>query len=263
MIKSKTFLATLSIIISLGLSCQDQDALESGNMQSESESRGEAQSSAGSSTQEDILGETDERSTPESEDESTDQSIAELGPDTDESNSEPMIDMGEDSNDSIRFMPLAENGEVVEFVNIERYMGTWYEIATTPSVQQRFCYGTTAEYNYNEQEAWVEVYNRCSVADAEGRLQEIRGRAEVFDQETQAKLEVYFFEQGSPYWIVELDGSEGDDPYQWAVVSVPNKQTIWILSRSPRMEEGQRLAIEQRLVERGYPTDRLLDTPQP
>ena len=163
----------------------------------------------------------------------------------------------------INFMALTENGDVVEFVDIERYMGTWYEIATTPSIQQRLCYGTTANYSFNEAEGWVEVVNQCSVGSLEGRSQEIMGRAEVFDQDTQAKLEVFFFDQGSPYWVVELDGSEGDLPYQWAVVSVPNKQTIWILSRTPQMSPDIRQAIEQSLIDRAFPTELLKNTPQP
>ena len=251
MIHLNTLLIGLSIIF-LSLSCQDEKTSNTSDEQTEPQSTDEEQNSEELSEQ---------------EDEQTDSQDQEQDQVSEEENLEENSDIEDasenESDNLVKFTSLAESGDVVEFVNIDRYMGTWYEIATTPSVQQRFCYGTTAQYNYNEAEDWVEVYNRCNVASADGRQQEIMGRAEVFDQETQAKLEVFFFENGSPYWVVELDGSESEDQYQWVVVSVPNKQTIWILSRTPQMEEGLRSAINQRLLERGYPIDRLLETPQP
>ena len=167
-----------------------------------------------------------------------------------------------ETQSEVTFMPLSEANDVVSFVDINRYMGTWYEIATTPSFQQRSCYETQAHYTFNETEGWVDVTNRCKAGSFSARVQEIQGKAEVADVETQAKLIVTFFNQGAPYWIVELDGSEGDEPYQWAVVSVPNKQTMWILSRTIELSVQQRNEIEMKLLERGFPIDRLIDTPQ-
>ena len=162
----------------------------------------------------------------------------------------------------LSFTPLSEAGDVVSFVDINRYMGIWYEIATTPSFQQRSCYETQAQYVFNEAAGWVDVTNRCKAGSFSARIQEIQGKAEIADADTQAKLTVTFFNQGAPYWVVELDGSEGDEPYQWAVVSVPNKQTMWILSRTIELSEQQRSEIEMKLLARGFPIDRLIDTPQ-
>ena len=158
-------------------------------------------------------------------------------------------------------MPLNEGDEVVSFVEVERYMGRWYEIATTPSFQQASCFGTQADYSFNEEEGWVDVVNSCRVGNAQGRVQQIRGRAELDDLDTQAKLVVIFFNQRAPYWVVALDGSEGSEPYEWAVVSVPGKRTMWILSRTPTMSDERRAAIEAHLVDRGYPVEDLFDTP--
>ena len=160
------------------------------------------------------------------------------------------------------FMPLAEAGDVVSFVDVPRYMGTWYEIATTPSFQQRSCYNTEANYTFNEASNWVDVVNGCNAGSPTGRPQRIQGRAELVDEETQAKLAVIFFGQRAPYWVVALDGTEGTAPYQWAVVSVPGGRTMWILSRTPEMSAEHRNAINAHLLERGFPIDRLIDTPQ-
>jgi len=161
----------------------------------------------------------------------------------------------------VTFMPLSEGGDVVSFVEVERYMGRWYEIATTPSFQQSSCYNTQAEYTFNEAMGWVDVVNTCSVGSTSGNKQQIQGRAELVDLETQAKLKVIFFGQAAPYWVVALDGTEGSDPYQWVVVSVPGKSVIWILSRTKQLLAEEREAIESHLIERGFPVDTLIDTP--
>ena len=162
----------------------------------------------------------------------------------------------------LTFMPLAAAGDVVAYVDLDRYLGTWYEIATTPSFQQASCANTQAEYTFNEEQGWVDVVNSCSAGGVDGRPQQIRGRAELVDTQTQAKLNVVFFNQRAPYWVVALDGSEGVEPYQWAVVSVPGSQTIWILSRTPQISDAQRQEINAYLQSRSFPIARLIDTPQ-
>jgi len=163
---------------------------------------------------------------------------------------------------AVVFMPLNTAQDVVEFVEVDRYMGLWYEIATTPSFQQASCTGTTAEYVFNEAQGWVEVTNTCYIGGLEGTPQGIQGRAELVDLETQAKLNVIFFGQAAPYWVVALDGAESEEPYQWAVVSVPGGKTMWLLSRTPQISDDMREAIETHLLERGFPIETLIDTLQ-
>tara|TARA_B100000530_G_C15866617_1_gene451607 strand:+ start:53 stop:538 length:486 start_codon:yes stop_codon:yes gene_type:complete len=158
-------------------------------------------------------------------------------------------------------MDLSEAGDVVSFVEVDRYMGLWYEIATTPSFQQGSCYSTQAQYSFNEAQGWVDVVNSCRIGSTSGNLQQIAGRAELVDLDTQAKLTVIFFGQAAPYWVVALDGSEGEEPYQWAVVSVPGGQVMWLLSRTKEMPDELRQSIEAHLIERGFPVDTLIDTP--
>jgi|GEM_PF-429452 len=160
----------------------------------------------------------------------------------------------------LNFMALAEAGDVVEFVQVNRYMGRWYEIATTPSFQQLSCFGTQAEYAFDEDNGWVDVTNRCYVGNADGRVQEIQGRAELVDTETQAKLDVIFFNQRSPYWVVALDGSDSEEPYQWAVVSGPGNYSLWILSRTPTITDEARSEINAHLEARGFDIGALIDT---
>ena len=74
-----------------------------------------------------------------------------------------------------------------------------------------------------------------------------------------AKLKVSFFGPfWGDYWIIDLDPD-----YQWAVVGVPNRKYLWILSRTPQMEAEVYEGIVSRLRDQGYDPARLNRTPQP
>lgn len=153
--------------------------------------------------------------------------------------------------------------EVVDFVELERYLGTWYEIASFPSPFSGSCVGTTATYTAND-DGTVGVLNRCFVGSVDGQEVEIEGYAEVVDEQTNAKLLVYF-DQATPgeYWVVNLDPSEGDEPYQWAVVSNSTRTSLFILSREPQMEEALYEELVADLEERGWDVSMIEQTPQP
>ena len=130
-------------------------------------------------------------------------------------------------------MPLACAGHtpplaVVPQVELGRYMGTWYEIASYPTWFQKGCAGSTATYALRPDGA-VDVLNRCRKG---GELDSAHGTAWAPDPSVPAKLKVRFFWPFSgDYWIIEL-GPE----YEYAVVGHPSREYLWILSRTPRME---------------------------
>lgn len=140
--------------------------------------------------------------------------------------------------------------ETVDYVDVEKYMGTFYEIATIPAFFQRNCaHGTTATYSLND-DGTVKVVNRCYTD--KGKLQEAEGEAWVADPKTNAKLKVSFapfFKKrfAGDYWIIELGPN-----YSYAVVGHPSREYGWILSRSPEMPDEVLRGIIARLEERGY-----------
>lgn len=166
-----------------------------------------------------------------------------------------------DIEEGLVFSPLSAGGDVVAFVELDRYVGEWFEIATTPSRQQEACAGTKAIYT--PEDGRIGVTNQCFQGSLEGRLQQVEGFAEVVDSETNAKLDVNFFGFRAPYWVIALDGSEGDSPYSWAVVSGPSNSSLWLLSRTAQLTPEDRAEIESYLVERGVDTSRWIDTLQP
>ena len=143
-------------------------------------------------------------------------------------------------------------------VDLNRYLGLWYEIASYPAWFQKGCTGSTAEYRLMT-DGRIQVVNRCFKNSLDGPLKESKGKAEVVDTATNAKLKVWFFWPfKGDYWIIDLDGD-----YQWAVVGVPSRKYLWVLSRTPHMDIEVYEGILTRLVDQGYDPDRLNLTPQP
>jgi apolipoprotein D and lipocalin family protein len=143
----------------------------------------------------------------------------------------------------------------VAHVDLSRYLGTWYEIASFPQSFQRGCTATTATYA-TRADGDIDVFNRCRLNSPDGPEKAARGRARVVDRTSNAKLEVSFFRPfWGAYWIVEL----GTD-YELAVVGHPSRDYLWILSRTPAMEPRVYDAIVARLAAQGYETQRLVLT---
>lgn len=151
--------------------------------------------------------------------------------------------------------------ETVSFVDVERYTGLWYEIASYPQFFNRGLVNTTAEYAIVD-EGKISVLNKANEGPG-GPETSISGFAFVTDKESNAKLRVSFspiFPRlfAGQYWIIALD-TEG---YTWAVVSNARKSSLFILSRTPEMDEELFEGLVDDLVERGFDRDRLNITPQ-
>jgi apolipoprotein D and lipocalin family protein len=142
--------------------------------------------------------------------------------------------------------------EVVPKVDLGRYIGTWYEIASFPQRFQKGCTDSKAVYSLRD-DGTVEVLNSCS---RNGKTDTAKGKAWVVDTATNAKLKVSFFWPfRGDYWIIEL-GKE----YEYAVVSAPSMKYLWILSREPRMDEARYGGIVERLRSRGFDVAKLQRT---
>lgn len=148
--------------------------------------------------------------------------------------------------------------ETVPQVDLSRYVGTWYEIANFPQRFQEGCTGTTANYTLKE-DGEIRVLNRCRKGSLQGEEDSAEGRARVTDPATNAKLEVTFFWPfWGAYWIIDLDPD-----YQFAVVGHPGRDYLWILSRTPTMEEDVYAGILERLRAKNYQLEKLQKTLQP
>jgi apolipoprotein D and lipocalin family protein len=133
----------------------------------------------------------------------------------------------------------------VAAVDLGRYAGKWFEIASFPMFFQRNCVGdTTAEYGLKPEGA-VSVRNRCRT---DSGFDEAEGTATVVEGSNNARLKVSFFWPfRADYWIIGLDPE-----YRWAVVGNPNRKYLWLLSRTPRLPQDLLGAALAAATRQGY-----------
>jgi apolipoprotein D and lipocalin family protein len=146
----------------------------------------------------------------------------------------------------------------VSKVDINRYLGLWYEIARIDHSFQKDCVASTAEYSLRS-DGYIRVVNKCRKKDIQGDLAVAEGKAWVVDKDTNAWLKVQFFWPFSgDYVIIDLDEKE----YQYAVVGHPARDYLWILSRTPQMKDDIYQGIMSRIVAQGYNAEKIKIFPQ-
>jgi len=148
-------------------------------------------------------------------------------------------------------------------LDVARYMGTWYEIAKYPNRFQKKCTaGTKADYSLG-MDGRVTVRNQCRVAD--GGLSEVIGEAKQIGSSTSPKLQVRFAPAWlsllpfvwADYWVIAID-----DDYQLAAVSEPQKEYLWILSRTPKVDPVRYNRLLNQLQEKNFDLQKLETTQQ-
>ena len=146
---------------------------------------------------------------------------------------------------------------VVEDFDINRYTGRWYEIARLDHRFERGLSNVTAEYTLQENND-VAVLNRGYDED-EQRWDEAEGTAKFVGETDRGSLKVSFFGPFyGGYHIIALDHAN----YQWAMISGPSRDYLWILARDPTLAPD----IYQNLIEQartsGFATDALIEVDQ-
>ncbi len=153
--------------------------------------------------------------------------------------------------------------QTIASLDVPRYMGTWFELAKFPNVFQRKCVSNTrAVYTLNVDNT-VQVLNRCRIQD--GSAIEALGQAKQMGNATSPVLKVRFAPEWlgwlplvwGDYWVIDLD-----DQYQLAAVSDAKREYLWVLSRSPKIDQARYAALLQRLKQQGFDVDKLEVTPQ-
>ena len=148
-------------------------------------------------------------------------------------------------------------------LNVARYLGTWYEIAKYPNSFQKKCVRNTRADYQAQADGTVQVRNRCVTAD--GKTTEALGVARQVGPADSPKLKVRF----APVWLSFLPMVWGDywvidlDPqYQLAAVSEPQREYLWVLSRTPTVDAAAYQALLARLAQRGLDVQRIVLSPQ-
>lgn len=150
------------------------------------------------------------------------------------------------------------NTETVKQLDLERYLGQWYEIARFPNSFEKNLVGVTAHYSMRD-DGKIKVVNRGYKNSLTGPLSEAVGKAKIPNPNEPAKLKVAFFWIFyADYFVMELD----QEDYQWAVIGSKSDQYLWILSRTPQMEQSLYNGLIEKIKARGYDISKLYLVPQ-
>ncbi len=151
----------------------------------------------------------------------------------------------------------------IDTLDVPRYMGKWYEIARYPNWFQKKCVSdTSADYSL-QTDGKVRVINRCRQSN--GEIKEAIGIARQIGGSTSPKLQVSFVHPWlsfipavwGDYWVIDLDSQ-----YQLVAVSEPSRNYLWILARTPAIDQKTYDAMLGRLRQRGFDTDKLIRSHQ-
>jgi apolipoprotein D and lipocalin family protein len=149
---------------------------------------------------------------------------------------------------------------VVGELDLNRYVGTWHEIARYPNFFERMCVrDVTANYSANA-DGTIRVVNACRKDD--GTMTQADGVARI--AVPPAKLQVRFAPDWlawlpfvwANYWVIDLA-----DDYSYVVVGEPGREYLWILARAPQMSDGVYARIVAKLPALGFDPAKLVRNP--
>jgi apolipoprotein D and lipocalin family protein len=132
-------------------------------------------------------------------------------------------------------------------VDVNRYMGRWYEMARYEAPFQKDCEAVTAEYRIKSP-GKISVINSCRKGAIDGPSKIAKGRAKIVAGTNNAKLRVSFFGPFfGDYWV--LDHAED---YSWSIVGEPKGRFLWMLTRTAQPDAATRALIKRRVRDMGY-----------
>ena len=148
---------------------------------------------------------------------------------------------------------IPDGVEAVQGFELDRYLGTWYEIARLDHSFERGLTSVTAEYSMRE-DGGVRVVNRGYDASA-GKWDDAVGKAYFVDTPDVGRLRVSFF---GPFYggynVIELDSEQ----YGYSMVAGPDRSYLWILARTPDLDASVVDRLVARARELGFATDELI-----
>lgn len=149
------------------------------------------------------------------------------------------------------------DNSVVSSLDLDRYLGKWYEIARYDHKFERDLVGVTAEYSMRK-DGKIKVLNSGYKGSLDGELSTAVGKAKIPNSAEPAKLKVSFFLFFyGDYYVMELD-----EDYQWAIIGSSSQSYLWILSRKPIVEPTLYADLVKKIEARGYDTSLLIKVEQ-
>jgi len=149
------------------------------------------------------------------------------------------------------------NKETVKELDLNKYLGTWYEIARFDHGFEKGLVGVTATYSLRD-DGKIKVVNSGFKNTLDGKKSIAIGKAKIPNPKDNAKLKVSFFWFFyGDYFVLDLDKN-----YQWAIVGSSSDKYLWILSRTPQIDDILYNEILDKLKARGYDISKLIKVEQ-
>lgn len=153
--------------------------------------------------------------------------------------------------------------QTIPSLDLQRYLGTWYEVAKYPNRFQKMCVRNTRADYQAKPDGTVQVLNRCITSN--GQPTEALGAARQIGAVDSPKLQVRFAPAWlsflpmvwGNYWVIDLDPQ-----YQLVAVSEPQREFLWVLSRTPKVDSAAYQALLARLAQGGFDVSRIELSPQ-
>ena len=139
----------------------------------------------------------------------------------------------------------------VNELDLQRYLGTWYEIARFDHRFERGLQGVTATYSMRN-DGKIKVVNQGYKNSIDGKLDVATGKAKLTDEPGKLKVSFFWIFYGD-YYILDLDKD-----YQWVLIGSSSPKYLWILSRTPQLENPVKNRILELAQKRGYDTSKLI-----
>jgi lipocalin len=143
------------------------------------------------------------------------------------------------------------NTTTVKELDLPRYLGTWYEIARFDHKFERGLQGVTATYSMRD-DGKIKVLNQGYENTLDGKLSIAEGKAKLTDEPGKLKVSFFWIFYGD-YFVMELD-----ENYQWVLIGSSSDKYLWILSRTPKLEDNVKQLILHKAEKRGYDTSKLI-----
>ncbi len=150
------------------------------------------------------------------------------------------------------------NTTTVSELNLDKYLGTWYEIARFPHSFEKDLVGVTANYQLRE-DGKIKVTNSGYKNTLDGEYDEAIGKAKIPDpinDPGKLKVSFFLFFYGD-YYVLKLD-----ENYQYALIGSSTPKYLWILSRTPQMDDETYNMLVAEAQQRGYDISKLYKVPQ-
>ena len=148
--------------------------------------------------------------------------------------------------------------ETVSYVDIERFMGKWFVIASIPTYFEKGAHNAVETYKRN-QDGSIHVDFIYNKNRATGRLKHMTQTAYITDKKTNAYWKIrpiwpFLFD----YLVIELD----KENYQYTIIGRPNKANVWIMARTPEISDKLYNKLYLKVQNQGYDIKKLKKVPQ-